>query len=180
MRLRFVLILSLFFSNIQAQNISKDNTAALWADSVLSTLSKEERIAQLMVVRLSTVEAKTRKVTFFDSLVTELVKKYNVGGVCLFQGSPVQQANAINALQSVAKTPLMVCIDGEWGVGMRMYDSVMSLPHQMMLGAVQDASIVYNYGKLVAQQCKRLGIHVNYAPVVDINNNPNMFNQPKG
>src|SRR5581483_4198815 len=63
--------------------------------------------------------------------------------------------------------------DAEWGLGMRMFDSVQALPHQMMLGAVQDANIIYQYGKLVGQQCKRIGINVNYAPVVDINNNPN-------
>jgi len=147
--------------------------AQAWADSVYNTLSDSERIAQLMVVRLSTIESKSRTITFYDSLVTELVKKYNVGGICLFQGNPVKQANIINSLQKIAKTPILICIDAEWGVGMRMTDSVLPLPHQMMLGAMQNADIVYQYGKIVAEQCKRIGIQVNYAPVVDINNNPN-------
>lgn len=66
----------------------------------------------------------------------------------------------------------MICIDAEWGLGMRLLDSVIPLPKQMMLGAMKDASIVYKYGQIVAEQCKRFGVHVNYAPVVDVNNNP--------
>ncbi|HTB52752.1 MAG TPA: glycoside hydrolase family 3 N-terminal domain-containing protein [Ferruginibacter sp.] len=147
--------------------------AQAWADSVYNTLSDSERIAQLMVVRLSTIERKSRTITFYDSLVTALVKEYNIGGICLFQGNPVKQATIINKLQAIAKTPVLICIDAEWGVGMRMTDSVLPLPHQMMLGAMQNADIVYQYGKIVAEQCKRIGVQVNYAPVVDINNNPN-------
>ncbi len=162
-----------FFLIISIRSFSQTNTAQAWADSVFKTLSDEERIAQLMVVRLSTYDARTKKVTFFDSLVSELIKKYNVGGICVFQGSPVKQANIINALQAQAKTPILMCIDAEWGVGMRMIDSVLPLPRQMMLGAVSDAGIAYDYGKIVAEQCKRVGLQVNYAPVVDVNNNPN-------
>ena len=152
---------------------AQNNAAQAWADSVFKTLSDDERIAQLMVVRLSSIDSKTKIVSFYDKQVNDLVKKYNVGGVCLFQGSPVKQANIINALQAQAKTPLLMCIDAEWGLGMRMIDSVLPLPKQMMLGAVQDGSIAYEYGKIVAEQCKRVGLQVNYAPVMDINNNPN-------
>ena len=144
-----------------------------WADSVYKKLSKDERIAQLMVVRLSTIDSRTKTVTFFDDSVEELIKKYNIGGICVFQGSPVKQATIINRLQSKAKTPLLMCIDAEWGVGMRLTDSVLPLPRQMMMGAMKDETIVYRYGQLVAAQCKRIGLQVNYAPVVDINNNPN-------
>jgi beta-glucosidase-like glycosyl hydrolase/CubicO group peptidase (beta-lactamase class C family) len=147
--------------------------AHLWSDSVYNSLTNDQRIAQLMVVRLSTIDGKTKTVTFFDDQVMKLVKDYNIGGICLFQGSPVKQATILNKLQANAKTPIMMCIDGEWGLGMRMTDSVLPLPKQMMLGAMKDATIVYNYGKIVAEQCRRIGIQVNYAPVVDINNNPN-------
>jgi beta-N-acetylhexosaminidase len=158
----------LFFS---ISSFSQGNTAAMaWADSVYNTLSPDERITQLMVVRLS--EKTPTGVLYYDKKVAELVKKYNIGGVCLFQGGPVWQGTVVNKLQAMAKTPIMMCIDGEWGLGMR-FDSVISLNKQMMLGAVQDASIIYNYGKLVGEQCKRAGIQVNYAPVVDVNNNPN-------
>jgi beta-N-acetylhexosaminidase len=162
------------FSTAQLAPPFRENTAASnWVDSVFKTLSNEERIAQLMVVRLSSIDSKTKVVSFYDKQVSELVKKYNIGGVCIFQGSPVKQANTINSLQAQAKTPLLMCIDAEWGVGMRMIDSVLPLPKQMMLGAVPDGSIAYEYGKIVAEQCKRVGLQVNYAPVVDVNNNPN-------
>ncbi|WP_462252594.1 glycoside hydrolase family 3 N-terminal domain-containing protein [Ferruginibacter sp.] len=169
--MRKFLIATLFF--ISAKSFSQNSPAQIWADSVYKTLSDEERIAQLMVVRLSAYNATTKTAIFYDKQVSDLVKQYNVGGICVFQGSPVKQANIINALQAQAKTPLLMCIDAEWGVGMRMIDSVLPLPRQMMLGAMQDANIVYEYGKIVAEQCKRVGLQVNYAPVVDVNNNPN-------
>ncbi len=153
--------------NSQAQTSAKS-----WADSVYKTLNNEERIAQLMVVRLSSIDAKTKTAIFFDKQVDSLIDKYNIGGICVFQGNPVQQAQIINKLQAKAKTPILMCIDAEWGVGMRMTDSVLPLPRQMMLGAMKDPSIVYQYGKVVGEQCKRIGLQVNYAPVVDVNNNP--------
>src|SRR5450432_1485790 len=161
-------------TKIIAQNKSMvtDEKANAWVDSVFKTLSPDEQIAQLMVVRLSAYDVKNKLAIFFDDKVDSLVRQYNIGGVCLFQGSPVKQATIINHLQAVAKTPVLMCIDAEWGLGMRMIDSVLPLPHQMMLGAVPDGGIAYQYGKLVAEQCKRAGIQVNYAPVVDINNNP--------
>jgi beta-N-acetylhexosaminidase len=163
---KILLLLSL---SVTLHSLAQPNSASRWADSVFKTLSPDEQIAQLMVVRLS--EKTATGYVYYDSLVTELVKKYNVGGVCLFQGGPLLQAITINHLQAVAKTPILMCIDAEWGLGMR-YDSVLPLPRQMMLGAVQDARIVYQYGKVVGNQCKRAGIQVNYAPVMDINNNP--------
>jgi beta-glucosidase-like glycosyl hydrolase/CubicO group peptidase (beta-lactamase class C family) len=155
---------------VMAQH-SSSLAAGQWVDSVFKTLSKEEKIAQLMVVRLSTGNAAKTEVVFHDKEVEEAVLKYNIGGICLFQGGPVTQVNFINHFQSIAKTPIMVCIDGETGLGMRM-DSVDGMPRQMMMGAMADPALVYQYGKIVAEQCKRAGIQVNYAPVVDINNNP--------
>jgi beta-N-acetylhexosaminidase len=145
-----------------------------WVDSVFNSLSKDEKIAQLMVVRMSTFSGSgsNRQAIFFEKEVDEAVLKYNIGGICLFQGGPLKQASLINRYQTMAKTPILIAIDGENGVGMR-FDSVGGLPRQMMLGAVQDPSIIYEYGKVVGEQCKRVGIQVNYAPVVDINNNPN-------
>jgi beta-N-acetylhexosaminidase len=166
-----VIIATIFTQSVFAQ--TNNNGAKRWSDSVYKKLSKDERIAQLMVVRLSTIDSKTKVVTFLDDNVANLIAKYNIGGVCVFQGSPVKQAEIINRLQAKAKTPLMMCIDAEWGVGMRIIDSVLPLPRQMMLGAMKDETVVYRYGKLVAEQCKRIGLQVNYAPVVDVNNNPN-------
>lgn len=170
MKIVFSLLLAALFLTGTAQQ-NPTFRAEQWADSVLKTLSREQKIAQLMVVRLSTGNAAKTEVVFHDKEVEEAVRKYNVGGICLFQGGPVTQANYINYFQSIAKTPILVCIDGENGVGMRM-DSVDGLPRQMMLGAMQDPTLMYEYGKMVGEQCRRAGIQVDYAPVVDINNNP--------
>ena len=163
-------LIVLFFLIVSVKGFTQNNKAAAWADSVLKTLSGDEKIAQLMVVRLS--EKTATGFNYFDKKVVELVKQYNIGGVCLFQGGPQLQATTVNNLQAIAKTPILMCIDGEWGLGMR-FDSILPLPRQMMLGAMQDGNILYSYGKIVGEQCKRAGIQVNYAPVVDINNNPN-------
>jgi len=169
-----IFITLLFLSATDFSFAQRLPTAAAnkWVDSVFKTLTPDEQIAQLMVVRLSTINA-NKSVTFYDSLVSELIRQYNIGSLCVFQGSPVKQATILNRLQAMAKTPLLVTIDAEWGVGMRMTDSVLPLPKQMMMGAVQDSSIPYQYGRIVAEQCKRIGIQVNFAPVVDVNNNPN-------
>jgi beta-N-acetylhexosaminidase len=164
-------LLTLLIS-INLTGIAQQNNANSWADSVYKSLSNDERIAQLIVTRLSSMDVKTKKITFLYDQVAELVKKYNIGGVCVFQGSPVLQAGYLNNLQAMAKTPILVSIDAEWGVGMRIIDSVAPLPKQMMLGAVKDATIIYRYGQIVAEQCKRMGIQMNYAPVMDVNNNP--------
>src|ERR1700712_1155814 len=141
-----------------------------WVDSVFKSLSDDQRIAQLMVVRVSTRNDKG--VVWYDKEVAENIKNYNVGALCLFQGNPVKQAELLNYFQRIAKTPLMVCVDAEWGLGMR-FDSVANFPFQLTMGAMKDGSLVYKVGAAIGEQCKRIGVHVNYAPVVDINNNPN-------
>ncbi len=156
--------------SVHGQHAS-DPAAQRWVDSIFKTLSGDEKIAQLMVIRMSAIDQAEHRIIFYDKEVEAAVKKYNVGGICLFQGGPVTQAGYINYFQRLTRTPILFCIDAENGVGMRM-DSVMGLPRQMMLGATGDPSLVYQYGRLVAAQCKRIGIQVNYAPVVDINNNP--------
>ena len=153
-----------FFSNAQYKSTL---SADAWVDSVFNSLSKEERIAQLMVIR-----AHSNLGPDHIAKVTNDIKKYNIGALCFFQGGPVRQANLTNDYQSMAKTPLMITIDGEWGLGMRL-DSVLKFPYQLTLGALKEDDLVYKMGLAVGQQCKRLGVHVNYAPVVDINNNPN-------
>ena len=164
----FLCILCSFSGYTQPKS---DPGAAAWVDSVFNTLSENEKIAQLMIVRLSSINSTTREVTFYEQQVESAVRQYNIGGICLFQGGPIRQTSLVNYYQSIAKTPIMISIDGETGVGMRV-DSVAALPRQMMLGAVQDPDLIYQYGRWVGEQCRRMGIQVNYAPVVDINNNP--------
>ena len=163
------LLLSLVFSTAKAQ-VGNSAAAGRWADSVLATLSPEERIAQLMVIRTS-APGKEGKAIFYDSLTDVLVKQYNIGGVCLFQGTPFEQAALLNRIQGMAKTPIMVTVDGEWGLGMR-FAGVKSFPYQLTMGAAADADLTYRVGRAMAAQCRRMNIHVNYAPVVDVNNNP--------
>ena len=103
--------------------------------------------------------------------ISNLIQQYNVGGLCFFQGGPVRQALQTNAYQSIAKTPLFIAIDAEWGLGMRL-DSVESFPRQLSMGAFASSNSVYQMGAAIAAQLKRLGIQINYGPVVDINNNP--------
>lgn len=163
----FVLITILICANASAQRfLEKSKKANRWVDSVFNALSEEERIAQLIIIRAHSNLGKEH----IES-VTQLIKKYNVGGVCFFQGGPVRQANLTNFYQGIAKTPLLITMDAEWGLGMRL-DSVTLLPKNMMLGAVPDNKIIYQIGEAIGRQCKRMGIHINYAPVVDVNNNP--------
>ncbi|MDE3236140.1 MAG: serine hydrolase [Bacteroidota bacterium] len=156
-----------FFAARAQQFFDQTRAAQHWVDSVFRKLSKREKIAQLMIIR-----AHSNLGPEHVQQVKELISKYNIGGLCFFQGGPVRQALLTNDYQQMAKTPLMICIDGEWGLGMRL-DSVISFPRQLTLGAMQDAQLVYRFGKAVGEQCRRMGIQVNYAPVVDINNNPN-------
>ena len=164
---KILLSVAVFLSGCFAFSQTKQEQAKRWADSVMQTLTNDQKIAQLMIIR-----AHSNLGADHVKQVTDQIKKYNVGGLCFFQGGPVRQANLTNYYQSIAQTPLLITIDGEWGLGMRL-DSVISLPRQLMLGAVQDAALAYQYGKLIGEQCKRMGIQVNFAPVVDVNNNPN-------
>lgn len=164
---------SLFFLSLaflapsfsSAQNHSR-LSAQEWTDSIFNSLSNDEKIAQLMVIR-----AHSNLGPDHIAKVVNDIEKYNVGALCFFQGGPVRQANLTNYYQRIAKTPLMVTIDGEWGLGMRL-DSVTRFPYQLTLGALSNDDLLYRMGLAVGEQCKRLGVHVNYAPVVDINNNP--------
>lgn len=158
----FAMLCFALFQNTNAQQISEKK----WVRKQMSSLSFNEKIAQLMIIRAHS-NWDSKKI---DSL-GDLIKKYNVGGLCFFQGGPVREALNTNYYQSIAKTPLMVTMDAEWGVGMRL-DSVEMFPRQLSLGAITSTDLVYQMGAAIAAQCKRLGIQVNYAPDADINNNP--------
>lgn len=137
-----------------------------WVDSVFNSLSPEQRIAQLfMVAAYSNKDLKHVKE------IRELITNYNIGGLIWMQGGPVRQGQLANYYQSLAKTPLFYSIDGEWGLSMRL-DSTPRYPKQMTLGAIQNDSLIYQMGRQIARECKRMGIHINFAPVADVNNNP--------
>lgn len=136
-----------------------------WADSVFASLTPDERIAQLFMVA-----AYSNKDQAHIDEIDQLVSQYKIGGLIFFKGSPVKQVHLTNRYQSKAKTPLLIAIDGEWGLSMRL-DSTIQYPRQMMLGALQNEALVYEMGKHIALQCQLMGIHVNFAPVIDVNNN---------
>ncbi|GAB3647525.1 glycoside hydrolase family 3 N-terminal domain-containing protein [Echinicola sediminis] len=138
-----------------------------WADSVFQTLSAEERIAQLIMIPVYSNRDKEHE----DSIAA-LIEQYKVGGLIFFQGGPGRQASMTNRYQQISKVPMMVSIDAEWGLGMRL-DSTMSFPYQMALGGIEDEELIYEMGREIARQCKRIGVNINFAPVVDINNNAN-------
>jgi len=137
-----------------------------WVDSVFNKLSRRQRVAQLFMIR-----AHTDKGQRFEDSVANVIKKEDIGGLVFFQGGPGRQAALTNRYQSVAKVPLLIAMDAEWGLGMRL-DSTISYPYQMTLGAIQDNKLLYEMGKQVALDFQRLGMQVNFAPVADINNNP--------
>ena len=172
--LRIILIFFLLnFLNpkLYCQSTANNNSDSLsiikypWADSVYNSLTLDEKIAQLLFVRANYDKSYDR-----NELVTELVEKYNIGGLTFFGGDPLTQAKLTNYWQGLSKTPLLISIDAEWGLGMRLSNAI-SFPYQMTLGAIQNDSLIFEMGCEIASQCKRLGIQANFAPVIDINSN---------
>ena len=141
------------------------DTQTDWVDSVFSTMDLDAKVGQLFMVAAYSNRDEAHK-----QEIMELVEKYKIGGLIFFQGGPVRQANLHNAYQIKADVPLLVAMDCEWGVGMRL-DSTIRYPYQMALGAIQNNDLIYDMGEEVARQFKRLGMHVNFAPVIDVNNN---------
>lgn len=164
----FILLISPLISIAQTQSsfINSLDNPNDWVDAVFRKLSKRERIAQLFMVRAHTDKGKA-----FEDSIAKLIRKERIGGLVFFQGGPARQAVLTNRYQSVSKVPLLISMDAEWGLGMRL-DSTISYPYQLTLGAIQDNKLIYEMGKQVAKDFKRIGMQVNFAPVADINNNP--------
>ena len=138
----------------------------LWVDSVFNTMSREQKIGQLFMLR-----AHSNKSKEYHQKVKANIEKYQVGGVCFFQGGPARQIKLVNEYQKASCLPMFVAIDGEWGVGMRL-DTVADFPRQMTLGATNDDSLLLEIGHVFGQQCKAVGVNINFAPVSDVNSNP--------
>ncbi len=172
MKRKFLFALSLCslfgLESINAQQVSylemlKQQPA--WVDSVFNKLSTKQKIAQLFFVRAHTNLGKK-----YSDSVGKVIRRQKLGGVIFFQGGPGRQVAVTNQYQKKARVPLIVAIDGEWGLGMRL-DSTISYPYQMALGAVQNKELLYKMGLEVAADFKRIGLHMNLAPDVDVNNN---------
>ena len=142
------------------------NQGRPWVDSLMGNMTMREKIGQLFMV-----SAFSNRDEQHVQDLEMLIEQYNIGGVIFFQGGPVRQAVITNRLQEKSKTPLFVAMDAEWGVGMRL-DSTISYPYQMGLGAIQDNDLIYEMGVEIGRQLARLGVQINFAPSIDVNNNP--------
>lgn len=169
----FFCALSLKCINWQDSN-SINNTAFVrfanqeaWVDSVSNALTLDEKIAQFFMLGVYPTQGETNR-----SYVEGVIKKYNIGGIIVFKGHPKQVAQWNNSFQKAAKTPLFISVDGEWGINMRL-DSTIQYPRQLTLGAIQNDDLIYQMGEQIARECKAVGININLAPVMDINNNIN-------
>jgi beta-N-acetylhexosaminidase len=137
-----------------------------WVDSVMKTLSAERQIAQCIWVA-----GWSDRDTLHRDEITGLIDKFGIGGIVFFQGTPEKQAELINYYQEKSNIPLLISMDAEWGAGMRL-EKIVKFPYQMTLGAISNDSLIFRFGKGVADQLKRAGVHINLAPVADININP--------
>lgn len=132
----------------------------------MQTLEPRERAAQLI-----NVAAFSNRDKSFQDSISNLIKKYKIGGLIFFQGGPVRQAQLTNRYQAESDIPLLISLDAEWGLGMRL-DSTISFPYNMTLGAIQNDNLIYSLGEEIGRQLTEIGVHMNFAPVVDVNNNP--------
>jgi beta-N-acetylhexosaminidase len=169
-----------FLSSIYTKAQSKISPQFLktnkqWVDSVFNTLSVDEKIAQLIMVAAVSDEKRAviNPKTSNQAAVEKMIRENKIGGIVFFQGGPVPQARLTNRYQSISKVPLLIAMDAEFGLAMRI-DSTVRFPYQMTLGAIQgQVHLIYEMGAQLAKQAKRLGMHINFAPVADVNNNPN-------
>lgn len=137
-----------------------------WVDSVFNSLSLDEKIGQLIMIPAFPNKG--------ESHINELIRQIRenkVGGLIIMKGGPVKTAHLINRLQRVSSVPMLVAMDAEWGLSMRL-DSTIRYPYAMTLGAINDDSLIFQIGADIAEQCRRIGVNINFAPVADVNNNP--------
>lgn len=137
-----------------------------WIEKTYQSMSLEQKIGQLFIPR------SIPGYLLDDSeLVKRLITEYGIGGVIFMSGDASKQVILTNEYQKLSPIPLLICQDAEYGVAMRL-QGLPALPQQLMLGAIQDNDLIERYAEQVARQCVRLGVHVNFAPVADVNNNP--------
>ncbi|AVR45141.1 serine hydrolase [Christiangramia fulva] len=169
----FFFLVFAFFQNVIAQENQQKITPAFlqyenskWVDSVMKSMSPRDRIAQLFMV-----PAYSNKDEEHIQELLNLIENQKIGGVVFMQGNPKEQVKIMNRLQAASEVPLIGAIDAEWGLGMRLENTI-NFPYQMALGAIQGEDLIYDMGKEIAKEIKRTGLHINFAPVVDVNNNP--------
>ena len=159
------IIASIFILTLSV-NVFSQSCEEKWVDSVFNSLTLEQQVGQLMNLRANQPNKD------FDTKIEEYIEKYNIGGVTFFRTDAEDLLLQANDWQAQAQTPMMIAIDGEWGLGMRINDGI-SYPYQMTLGAITNDSLISEMGRQIAEQCLRIGINVNFAPDIDVNNEPN-------
>ncbi len=137
-----------------------------WADSLFNTMTTDERLGQLFMIAAYSNKDETEK-----KRIEYLIKNQHIGGLIFMQGGPARQASLTNYFQSISKVQLMIAQDAEWGLSMRL-DSTPDFHRQLLWGAVQNNQLIYKAGLEIARECRRLGVHISFSPVVDVNNNP--------
>ena len=169
-KLFFVAFLMTFF-NSYSQNLDPLRTddyyaQEKWVDSILNSMTIDQKMGQLFMI-----QAYSNLDTVHENKIKEMIQKYHVGNLIFMQGTPSKQVKLTNTYQSLSKIPLMIGFDGEWGLDMRLQNTY-RFPWNMTLGAIQDNTLIRKFGEHLGRHAKRVGIHVNFAPVVDINTNP--------
>ncbi len=165
----FIVWIWLFSISMWAQSplVSTDSLAQKqWVDSIYNAMTLKQKVGQLFMVQAFSDEKKLQK-----AKLLELIKNQHIGGLIYSNGGPVRQAKLDNELQAASKIPLLVGMDAEWGLSMRL-DSTYAFPWNMTLGAIKDLDLIKKTGQYIGEHCKRIGVHFNFAPVVDINTNP--------
>jgi len=137
-----------------------------WVDSLYNTMTLKEKVGQLYMMQVMSNQDEATK-----NSVVKTIKEHHIGGIIYSNGGPNRQARLNNELQAISKTPMLIGMDAEWGLSMRL-DSTYAFPWNMTLGAIKDNKLVEQAGRQIGEHCKRLGVHFNFAPVVDINTNP--------
>lgn len=164
MKKSFILLLLVWA--ISFNSYTQNSGKSFWIDSVYQSLTLEERFGQLLMVRAN--QSKQDYIPEID----QYIKDYNLGGICFFAASAEEQLHQTQQWQNIAKTPLLIGIDAEWGLGMRLSNTI-SYPFALTLGSIDNDSLIYDMGYQIGKECERMGIQLNFAPVVDVNNNPN-------
>ncbi|WP_394369536.1 glycoside hydrolase family 3 N-terminal domain-containing protein [Aquimarina mytili] len=164
-----VVVLINFSVYAQQQNplhVEEYDAQKRWVDSIYNKMTLKEKVGQLFMVDI--FSSKPKKET---DKIKQLIEEYHIGGIIFSKGGPIRQAKLNNEFQEKSKVPLLIGMDAEWGLAMRL-DSTQAFPWNMTLGAIQDNNLIEETGRQIARHCKRLGVHINFAPVVDINTNP--------
>ena len=137
-----------------------------WVETRLQGMSLKEKIGQLFIHTVAPQDTEPNRRN-----IRNAVKEYKVGGLLFSGGQLSTQVVLTNFAQEMAETPLLMTFDGEWGLAMRLKGTP-SFPKNRVLGCIQDNELLYEYGLEVARQCREIGVHVNFAPVADVDNNP--------